>query len=345
MSQLAPLEPLIEFDLLSKYMGARCTAWRRAGRLSWLLHASVREGERSPLLAAEWAQNQAVGHRARILRTLNLADDEQALEALERDLEPYSAVNANLSGSLEHSLERVIQTIGVDPAFVLLDPLRDGGVRVDSLARLLSRRGRQTELFVHLDRDSLQELRDELPPEHIDQVIGTSLWRKLCEDASPEMSLTRVAALYRASLQRHGYAFARPVALCGSAQQGGAHFVFATRSRFSMTLMSDLVCRYRRANDDPPTRDIRELSDRIYELGGKLQSASTQRILEGLCPQLFGEFQSTDYRKAIRGLVQRDAIARTDSNGIEDEEVLLFNGAPQMALFDSSALFAGAARG
>lgn len=343
MSQLAPLEPLIEFDLLNKYLAARCMAWRQSGHLSWLLHASARSGERSPLLAAEWAQNQMIGHGARIMRTLNLADDEQALEDFERDLSPFSSVASSLSGSLESSLERVIQMIGVDPAFVLLDPLRDGGVRIDSLTRLLSRRGRQTELLVHLDRDSLEELRQSHTQEHIDEVLGTSLWRTLCENTSPERSLTSVAALYRASLQRRGFSFAREISPCGNAVwRDGARLVFASRSRLSVALMSDLVCRYRHAHEDPPTRDIRELSDRIYELGGRLQNASTDRLMQTLSPQLFGEFQSTDYRKAVRGLVQRGAIARSDHSGIDDEETLTFNGAPQMALFDSTALSASA---
>jgi three-Cys-motif partner protein len=344
MSQPTPLEPLIEFDLLNKYMTARCAAWRHSGHLSWLLHASVQAGERSPLRAAEWAQNQTIGHRARILRTLNLAEDEQTLEDLERDLSPFSSVASNLSGSLESSLERVIQTIGVDPAFVLLDPLRDGGVCIESLARLLSRRGRQTELLVHLDNDSLEELRRSSTREHIDEVIGTSLWRTLCESTSPERSLTSVAALYRASLQRRGFSFAREIPPCrDSSWRNSSRVLFASRSRLSVALMSDLVCRYRRAHEDPPTRDIRELSDRIYELGGRLQSVSTDRLMQSLSPQLFGEFQNTDYRKAVRGLVQRGAIARSDHSGIDDEETLTFNGAPQMALFDGAALAANAA--
>jgi three-Cys-motif partner protein len=344
MSQLAPFEPLIEFELLSKYMAARCAAWRSAGHLSWVMHASVQAGERSPLLAAEWAQNQTIGHRARIMRTLNLTSDEQTLEALEADLSPFSSVAINMSGSLEQSLERVVQTIGVDPVFVLLDPLRDGGVKLDSLARLLSRRGRQTEMLAHLDRDSLRELRETRTREHIDEVIGSSLWRSLCEDSSPERSLARVSALYRASLQRCGYAFAREIPLRGDCdQQAASRLVFASRSRLSVASMSDLVCRYRRAHDDPPKRDISELSARVYELGGRLGSASTDRLIQGLCPQLFGEFQNTDYRKAIRGLVQRGAIARSNHDGSDDAEALTFNGAPQMALFDSTPLLASAA--
>ena len=343
MSQLAQFEPLIEFDLLSKYIGPRSAAWRAEGHLPWLLNASVIAGSRSPKLAAEWAQNQKIGHRAEIIRTLNLASDTEAQLELEHDLAAYDSVASNLSGSLEGSIDQVISTLGVDPAFVLVSPFQNSGVRTDLLARLLSRRGRKTELLARLDISSFEELRENLTSEQIDEIVGSSLWRKLWEDGAQSASFTRISVLYRTSLQRRGFTFAREIPLhTSAAEPASSYLIFASRSRLGVALMSDLVCRYRRAHCEPQ-KDIKELYDQVYELGGRLESASTNRIVQGLSAELFGEFQITDYRRVLRELVRRELIDRADCNGIEDDEILAFNGTSQMALFDSQMLTATAA--
>lgn len=341
MSESVPLEPLVELDLMNRYVAERVATWRREGHLPWLLNASVRTGDRAPVLAAEWAQNQKIGHRAEILRTLNLASDENAFLGLLEDLEPYSTVTSTLSGSLESTLESVMSEIGVEPAIVLLDPFSGDGVSIDTLQRLHARRGRKAELLVNLDYRSFEQACRRHSPERIDEIVGSSLWRKLWDEAGRWSSLTRVSVLYRASLQRRGYTFARQIHLHFPAgEQPTSQLVFASRSRLAIALMSDLACRYQRERSDAPPRQIRELTDRIHELGGHLGGASTNRIVQALSPDLFGEFQITEYRKAIRDLARRGVIVRAESSGIDDDEILSFSGTSQMALFDSELLVA-----
>ncbi|HEY7891160.1 MAG TPA: three-Cys-motif partner protein TcmP [Solirubrobacteraceae bacterium] len=339
MNELVALEPLIELDLMNRYIAPRTAVWRNEGHLPWLINASVATGDRAPAASAEWAQNQKIGHRAEILRTLNITGDEETFLHLHTELSPYATVTGTLSGSLESSLEQVMGEIEGEPVFVLLDPFAADGVRIDALQRLLSRRGRKTELLVSLDLHSFEEMCSNSAAEKIDEIIGSSLWRKLWDENGRWSSLTRVSVLYRAALQRRGYAFARQLPLhAPDDQRPTSQLVFASRSRLGVALMSDLACRYRRERTQAPARQIKELRDRIHELGGRLGGASTNRIVQGLSPDLFGEFQITEYRKAIRDLVNGGVIIREDASGINDDEILTFSGTSQMALFDSSTL-------
>ncbi|HEY7932679.1 MAG TPA: hypothetical protein VID48_02550 [Solirubrobacteraceae bacterium] len=339
MSQDALLEPLSELDLLNKYLGVRSVLYAREGHPLWIVNCCGQGDTRSALRCASWVREQQENDPTQILRTLNLAVDEPTMTALERDLDPYQSEAVNVLGSLEQSLDRVLRTIGSSPAFVTLDPLIGGGVRIDSLARLISRRGRRTELLLRLDASSLEILFDTAPEERLDQLIGSSLWRRLWREGEQLANLTRISVLYRACLQRRGYSHARKIALrdqpLGAPQ---TQLLFATRSQSAVVLMSDLVCRYRRqeSEDAPPRPD--ELSDRVCRFGADLGTASTNQILRGLSGELFGQFTTQEYREAISRLLTRGTIVGPDRESLTDEDPLSFNSSTQMALFDTAAV-------
>jgi hypothetical protein len=337
MSQDALSQPLSELDLLDRYVGVRSAQFAREGHQLWIINGCAQGQIALASMCARWAHDRGDGQISPPARILNLASDEYTLQALEQALEPYQSVSVNVFGSLEQSLERVLRTVGPSPTFVMLDPLDCGGIRIDVLARLNSRRGAKTELLLTLAANSLGDLTAAFPPERLDRVIGSSLWRRLSRNDDDLSNLTRVAVLYRACLQRRGYAYARKIQLrTVDGAQPTCQLVFATRSQASLALMSHLVCGYQRACQQTVPR-LSELADRICRYGAQLGDASTNQIVRGLSGDLFGQFTAEEYRQTIRDLVTRGAILAADEQNLTDEQKLTFSASSQMALFDTEA--------
>jgi three-Cys-motif partner protein len=334
MSSEKRLEPLGELDLLRKYLSVRAFQWRHSGSYLWLINAPALINTSSPLACAKWAQSYKLDGRLTNARTLNLTCEDATFAALEHKLAPYSEVVVNMRGPLETLLDRSLPMLSSDPAFVMLNPLSEQGIAIDCLQRLVGRQNHNTDLLLNLEASSLERLIDELPHERIDAILGSSLWRKLWYDSNHPERLGQISVLYRASLQRSSYTYAREIALHRTPDQNAcSRIVFATRSSAGLALMSDLVCRYHRKELENSPSDISELTTRIQNLGAELGSASPSHIVRTLSPELFGKFTITEYRKAIRGLATRGAIIRADSKRIKDDEPLTFNLTSQMALF------------
>jgi three-Cys-motif partner protein len=340
MGPQAQLDPLSELDFLRRYLSSRSQVFAREGHPFWIVNACAGGQTASAVSFARWIAALQEEDPTQTSRVLNLASDEPTMSALDRDLEPYQAQAVNVLGPLDAALDRVLRTIAAAPAFVVLDPFIGQGFRIDSLARLISRRGRRTELLLHLDCASLEKLTQDVSDERMDQIAGSSLWRRLWRAGEQQENLTRISVLYRACLQRRGYSHARKIVLC---EQPGGHsqtqLVFATRSGPALVSMSDFVCRARRQiSEDAPPPAGWELSERIRRFGADLGSASTNRILAGLCGELFGQFTTEEYRQAIGDLLARGTAVGPDRDSVTDEDTLRFDSATQMALFDTAGV-------
>jgi hypothetical protein len=111
-------------------------------------------------------------------------------------------------------------------------------------------------------------------------------------------------------------------------------------------LMSDIVCRYERAlkkeedagvmtlwQDSEERQRLTDLRNRIHATGLASGRASREDIIHKLAPELFGLYNSTEYAKAIRELVQVGLIDRPTAVGIEPREPLRFIEPPQASFF------------
>ena len=330
MSQDAPREPLSELNFLDGYLRPRVQRLAHEGQRLWLVNCCW-EGEiTSALACARWADEQDDG----AVSTLNLAGDEQTMTTLEVQLRRDRSLNVNLPGCLEENSERLLERIGCSPAFVMLDPLRDAGTRIDTLARLNLRRPARTDLLLTLTAQGLRSLTSGSETEHIDRVIGSSLWRQWVPQGDEQSNLKRISVLYRACLQRSGYTYARTITPRESGeQQGVSQLVFASASRTALSLVSDLACAYLRADHSTPALD--ELSERVCRLGAQLQSASSGQIIAGMACELFGRFTSDECRQVIGELARRGTIVASDPDRISDGQTLMFGATSQMALFDA----------
>lgn len=330
MSEDASQRPLSELNLFDGFLRPRARQIAREGQLLWIVNDCF-EGEISAALTCtRWASKQPAG----TVRTLNLAGDEQTMELLQAKLASHQSVSVNLLGCLEQAPERLLETIGPSPALVMLDPLRDAGTRIETLARLNTRRIAKTELLLTLTATGLRQLIADGAPEHIDRVVGSSLWRRLSRQEDDLSNLTRISVLYRACLQRGGYAYARKIPLHGSGDRTGrSQLMFATHSRTALSLMSDLACAYLRGEQS--TLAPGELAERVCRLGAQLQSANTGQIIGGLACELFGGFTSDECRQVIADLARRGTIHASDPDRISDGQTLMFGATSQMALFDT----------
>ncbi|MGH2832030.1 MAG: hypothetical protein ACRDK2_04580 [Solirubrobacteraceae bacterium] len=330
MSEDAPQRPLSELNLFDGYLQPRARQFARAGQPLWIINDCFDGEITGALKCTRWASKQAGG----TVRTLNLAGDEQTMQALEAELAANQSISVNLLGCMEQASERLLETIGSSPALVMLDPLQGAGTRVETLARLNTRRMAKTELLLTLTAASLRRLISDGAPEHIDRVVGSSLWRRLSRQEDDLSNLTRISVLYRACLQRGGYTYARKIVLREPGDRPGrSQLVFVTHSRTALSLMSDLACAY--LSGDQDTLAPSELAERVCRLGAQLQSANSGQIIGGLACELFGRFTSGQCRQVIADLARRGTIHVPDPDCISDGQTLMFGATSQMALFDT----------
>jgi hypothetical protein len=331
------LEPLIELDLLKRYIAVRSFQLRKSEQRLWIVNACVKADDRAPRQCVQWSYSQRLPDETQPVLTLNLATDCETLMELERDLADFAAVMVNMQGTVDQMLDPLLARIGSDPAFVVVDPFFGTGVSIASLKRLAMRGQAQTDLLLAVDAQAFRTLYSQTHAERLDEVIGSSLWRSFWRDPSEAPGLHRASVLYRASLQRFGYVYARPIMLRKQHRRAPAsHLLFATRSAPALALMSDVACRYQRRHlGASPQSQLSALSMRIHRLGARVRRISTTEILRNLCPEFFGQMTTAEYRRAIRQLIREGAIVQPASNPLDDEEKLSFNSIDQLALFDS----------
>jgi hypothetical protein len=312
-----------EFDLLRGYLQERSYQWRRGNDCLWVINASVKLGDSLPAACAAWAREQSSVDSLLEVRILNLAVDEAMFVALEKELARCGpGVVMSLQGTIEIHIQYVLRVIGIEPAFVVLNPFEGEGVNIVALQRLVTRRGRKSELLVRLDGASYGHLAESVPQRRFDTVLGRTLW----DEADRRNGHGHVAVLYRASLRRSGYPYVYEIPVfAGGDWPSKSRWLFATRSPAAVALMSELLCRREREQSGATEVDLSELRKAIERFGASIGHASTTQIVHSVSPELFGKFCKSEYRAAIRTLVEAGAIVRSSDMGIKDSEWLSFS--------------------
>jgi hypothetical protein len=286
--EVSPAVSSAEFDLLRGYLQGRSYQWRRGNRYLWIVNASVRLGDGLPAACAAWAHEQSFLDGDLEVRALNLAVDEAALRALEEDRARYaSGLVMNLQGTIEVQIHHVLGVIGVEPAFVVLKSFAGEGVDIGTLERLVTRRGRRSELLLRLDAACNQDL--------------------------------------AVSLRLGGYPYVYETSgFAGEDSPSQSRWFFATRSPAGVALMSEFVCRRARERSDATETDRSELRRAIERFGAGVGHASTTQIFQALSLERFGRFTRSECRAAVRALVSLGVIVAPSEGEIKDSEWLSF---------------------
>jgi hypothetical protein len=318
----------VEWILLRTYLEDRSDQWRRGSRCLWLINASARPGDGTALAYGRWAREQSLLEGVLEVRTINLAVDGGVLARLEKDLvRGGPPVAISLPGTIEVQIQHVLRLIGVEPAFIACSPFAGEGVSIETLQRLITRKGRKSELLLRLDARAYEELAGSVSQQRFDAVLPSALWSQ----ADRQGGLQRAAVLYSACLRSCGYSYVYeiPVRVTGS-QPPPVRWLFATRSPAGVTLMSELLCRRERERSDAGEADTGELGKAIERFGASIGHASTTQIIHAMSvsPELFGKFCKSEYRSAIGALVRAGAIVAPCEKAIKDSEWLSFRPRP-----------------
>jgi hypothetical protein len=318
----------VEWILLRTYLEDRSDQWRRGSRCLWLINASARPGERTALAYGRWAREQSLLEGVLEVRTINLAVDDGVLAGLEKDLVRHGPpVAISLPGTIEVQIQHVLRLIGVEPAFIACSPFAGEGVSIETLQRLITRKGRKSELLLRLDAGAYEELARSVSQQRFDAVLGSTL----CSQADRRAGPARAAVLYSACLRSCGYSYVYeiPVGVTGE-RPPPVRWLFATRSPAGVTLMSELLCRRERERPGAGEADTGELGKAIERFGASIGHASTTQIIHAMSvsPELFGKFCKSEYRAAIGALVRAGAIVAPCEKAIKDSEWLSFSPRP-----------------
>jgi hypothetical protein len=319
----------VEWILLRTYLEDRSDQWRRGSRCLWLINASASPGDRTALAYGRWAREQSLLEGVLEVRTINLAVDGVVLAGLEKDLARAGPpVAISLPGTIEVQIQHVLRLIGVEPAFIACSPFAGEGVSIETLQRLITRKGRKSELLLRLDAGAYEELAGSVSRQRFDAVLGSTLW----SEADRQAGLGRAGVLYSACLRSCGYSYVYEIPVRGTGERPPpVRWLFATRSPAAVTLMSELVCRRERERSNGGEADTGELGKAIERFGASVGHASTTQIIHAMSvsPELFGKFCKSEYRSAIGALVRAGAIVARSEKAIKDSEWLSFRPRPE----------------
>jgi hypothetical protein len=320
----------VEWILLRTYLEDRSEQWRRGSRCLWLINASASPGDGTALAYGRWAREQSLLEGVLEVRTINLAVDTGVLARLEKDLARAGPpVAISLPGTIEVQIQHVLRLIGVEPAFIACSPFAGEGVSIETLQRLITRKGRKSELLLRLDARAYEELAESVSRQRFDAVLGSALW----SEADRRAGLGRAAVLYSACLRSCGYSYVYeiPVRVIAERPPPPVRWLFATRSPAGVTLMSELLCRRERQRPGAGEADTGELGKAIERFGASLGHASTTQIIHAMSvsPELFGKFCKSEYRSAIGALVRAGSIVAPCEKAIKDSEWLSFRPRPE----------------
>jgi len=113
----------------------------------------------SPLIAAELAVSPPQESRQGILQCINVEEDTETFRNLEKATAQYVKMKRvkNFLGNFQDRLPEIVAELGDNTAFFFIDPFGTGGVEVDTLRTIASRRGK-TERLVRYDDTRVKRL-------------------------------------------------------------------------------------------------------------------------------------------------------------------------------------------
>lgn len=320
----------------------------------------------SPHIAARWARELELKRRHQVLRCINVEADPKVYEKLRANLAPWKDLVEFRHGEFADHLAEILKTVGAAPAFFFLDPFGVNGIEMPLMERILARSSGTTELLIHFSDKSFKRMAGHLDDNQkrtavgrdvadakiarLDAVIGSKMWQRVWLDKTrtTDERIDAIQALYCSQLKSKGFRYAHRIPMRdGHGKRARYTLVFATNSPHGVDMMSDIACRYRRGQYDEAYAgsfdllweesrrddDIGALRDEIHGSGFPLGVATRKQLRHLLVDRRFGDYTTTDYAKAVRGLVTEDRIDRAGNKGIKDDEALRFIAPPQQSMF------------
>lgn len=372
--QEAKLASLWKLDLYGKYLKPLSYKWGAGWRHHWIVDGFAGAGaydddghqDGSPLIAARWARQEEQRCGYPKVRCINVERDPTCFHRLTANLAQWPHLATNLRGEFSEHLDKIIETIGRDPAFFFLDPFGVRGIEMELIEKIMNRPSRKTELLIHFsersfarmaghaaegDRTTVAERVAQTKLATLDKVIGSPMWRPWWsgDGVDPAERLEKTIDLYTSQLRARGFDFVHQIRIRDRLRDRSRYrLIFCTRSPHGVDLMSDIACRYERSLTEDASggqgdllaeNDARErqaaLMDAIHAVGLERGVMTREGIRHHLAPGAFGQHTITDYNRAIVDLVKRGGVERPSAVGIEDREELRFVAFPQGSLLEA----------
>jgi three-Cys-motif partner protein len=372
--QEAKLASLWKLDLYGKYLKPLSYKWGAGWQQHWFVDGFAGAGayddaghqDGSPLIAARWARQEEQRCGRPKVRCINVERDPACFRRLAANLAPWSHLVSNLHGEFSEHLDKIIATIGRDPAFFFLDPFGVRGIEMELIEKIMNRPSRKTELLIHFsersfarmaghvaegDRTTAAERVAQTKLATLDKVIGSPMWRPWwsSDDVEPGERLEKTIDLYISQLRARGFEFVHQIRIRDRQRDRSRYrLIFCTGSPHGVDFMSDIACRYERslaekeldgqgdllAENESQERQA-GLMEAVHALGVERGVITREEVRHRLVPQCFGEHTSTDYNRAVADLVRREGIERESPVGIKDREELHFVPFSQGSLLEA----------
>ena len=369
------LASLAKLNLLGKYLVPWSRKLGAGWQQIWVVDGFAGAGaydseggpvDGSPRVAARWAARELETRGYALVKCVNVERERVWFDQLEDNTEQWRPhLVTNVHGEFATRLPQVLDIIKRDPTFFFLDPFGVRGIEMALLEQIIARGKRRSELLIHFSEKSFRRMAGHAQEhgrsaigrkvaasklDRLDRLMGTPLWRPRWEgDINTDDAMDATVELYLSQLQTRGVLYAYQIRMRNRYPDRSPYrLIFCTDSDHGVDVMSDRVARYEAellAEWKPGQFDFftaneraaaaARLADRIHEVGLRNGRFSQGEVRRALAPELFGEFNATEYAKAIRQLVKEGRINRRDAVGIRDDEPLRFVEPAQQCLMDA----------
>lgn len=347
--------------LSRKILSAWPSLWVVDGFAGAGQYHSAAEGEEpqagSPLIAAQRAREYNAQQSKVAFKCINVEQNPEIFAELVENLSDYGDVARCLHGTFDAHLDTILRETKNGFAFFFLDPFGVRGIEMATVAKVLERPERTTELLIHfsdrsfnrmaghaVENDARTEVGHNVAASKvatIDAVFGTDEWQPIANNTSLSAEAKTKASieLYCDQLRRRGLKYVYPIPM---RDRHGARarytLVYGTNSPHGVDLMSDIACRYDRDQHDQTHEgtllpafeqanreaDLGALLDDIHGAGLAAGFATPDELRFKLVPERFGLYLRKEYAAMIRKLVTEEKINRSTPTGIKDNERLEF---------------------
>ncbi len=229
----------------------------RSGRILYLdgfAGPGVYEGgeDGSPVIAIKTAANHFLGKQFNEILFYFIEKDNARAQTLRQVLQTrfqvlpknlkYFVSDAEFAPTLDSVLKNLEKNNArLAPTLAFLDPFGFSGLPMNLIARMLGYN--KCEVLITFMAGFVNRFHDEFREDALDELFGTTEWRKVREKRTPEEHENLLIGSYVSQLKKVGAKFVRTFEVRGQYNQLLYYLVFATRALKGLQVMKEAMCK------------------------------------------------------------------------------------------------------
>lgn len=204
----------------------------------------------SPVIALKTAKEHSLAHRFKKIVFWFMEDDPERAETLKKTLQDefpnlpgkfqYSVETSKFAAGLNDTLDK-IESGGENlaPTLAFIDPFGFSGIPMELVKRMLGYE--KCEVLITFMSSYVLRFHDDRRARALDELYGTTEWRKIDDIADRKEKERFVVDLYVRQLEKAGAKFHRTFEMIGGNNQLLYHLVFATTHIAGLEAMKEAM--------------------------------------------------------------------------------------------------------